>query len=281
MRELSPVGREDGRLLLVAGDGENFSVQVDENLLRTIEERALSDSNATSLSPREIQDAVRAGATVEDLAATSGVSAHLIERFAHPVLEELTHILELAKSIRVALPPDRFNEVLKKPFGELVEERLNQSGAHVLSWAAKRSENVIWLVTVEFEQVGNKSLATWTFDPKRYLLTPETSNASSLSNPNAPFDSPLGGMIKAKPEATASYPVEDEPMVTAGNLEAFRKRREQSEIVQLVPETPEPTSVSEISNEPESATEVKKGRPPMPSWDEIVRGTASDDEEAF
>lgn len=306
MRELNPVGRELDNLLLVSSDGEKFSVLIDETLTKTIKEHRVPDSRAADLSPREIQDAIRSGITVAELAESSGGSFDLIERFAHPVLEELSHMVDLAKSIRVELPADRFNDVEKRPFGEIVEGKLLQSGAKVTRWSAKRGENSVWEISVHFEQNRSIANATWTFDPRRYLLTPETSNAASLSTPTLNLDSPLGGF--AKPAVNAEP---DASVVTADKLEAFRKRREQAtsevEVVELVAETTEVDPeivlveeevafdlieeseaefVDEGSQEaPEEistpATETKKSRPPMPSWDQIVRGTQSDDGEAF
>ena len=299
MRELNPVGREDDSLLLVSADGERFQVRVDETLLRTIKEHKLPDSNATDLSPREIQDAIRSGATVAELAASSGGSLDLIERFAHPVLEELTHMVELATSVRVELPADRFNDVQKKPFGEIVEDKLFQAGASPAVWSAKRGENTLWEIKVSYTLGETEGFATWTFDPKRYLLTPESSNASALSTPSAVFDSPLAGSQRNLNQATTSE--DTASVVTADKLEAFRKRREQAETVEAIepevvlevteivvveeliepvsPDLGEEAQVEEV--EAPNPSETKRNRPPMPSWDQIVRGTQSDGDEAF
>ena len=299
MRELNPVGREDDSLLLVSADGERFQVRVDETLLRTIKEHKLPDSNATDLSPREIQDAIRSGATVAELAASSGGSLDLIERFAHPVLEELTHMVELATSVRVELPADRFNDVQKKPFGEIVEDKLFQAGASPAVWSAKRGENTLWEIKVSYTLGETEGFATWTFDPKRYLLTPESSNASALSTPSAVFDSPLAGSQRNLNQATTSE--DNASVVTADKLEAFRKRREQADSVEVIepevvlevteivvveeliepvsPDLGEEAQVEEV--EAPNPSETKRNRPPMPSWDQIVRGTQSDGDEAF
>jgi hypothetical protein len=299
MRELNPIGREDDSLLLVSADGERFQVRVDETLLRTIKEHKLPDSSATNLSPREIQDAIRAGSTVAELAASSGGSLDLIERFAHPVLEELTHMIELATSVRVELPADRFNDVQKKPFGEIVEDKLFQAGASQALWSAKRGENTLWEIRVSFTLGDNETFATWTFDPKRYLLTPETSNASALSTPSSVLDSPLAGSQRNPNPQNATE--ENASVVTADKLEAFRKRREQAETLDTVQPEPtvEPTEAL-VEEEPielvspdlgeeaqieeietPAPVETKRSRPPMPSWDQIVRGTQSDGDEAF
>ena len=292
MRELNPIGREQDLLLLTSSDGERFSVAIDDTLLKTIKENRLPDSNAVELSPRQIQDAIRGGATVIELAESSGGSIDLIERFAHPVLEELAHMVDLAKSIRIELPADRFNDVEKKPFGDVVELKLLQGGATNPRWSAKRGENTVWEISVHFDQSGEVGFATWTFDPRKYLLTPETPNAATLSTPNSNIDSPLAVSQKLVVEQVEH---QQASVVTADKLEAFRKRREQTEQIAVVAESePEEITVTEElsvevieeefgeeSQELPTITETKKTRPPMPSWDEIVRGTQSDDGDAF
>jgi hypothetical protein len=323
MRELNPIGREGNMLLLLGADGEQFSVAVDETLLRTIKEHKVPDVSGEPLSPRQIQDAIRAGESITAIAERSGTSLSLVERFAHPVLEELQHMVDLALSIRVELPADRFNEIEKKPFGEVVTQNLNNSGASDIRWSAKRSENSIWEVTVSYALNGSDGAATWTFDPRRYQLTPETSNAQALSKPGSEIDSPLRSTAKTvAPEHPSN--ANTDAVVTADKLEAFRSRRAKTEALEVVPEEPEvpadaaeepiaevvqitqvvelvPEDIGEesqlveeepqevveqepeIPSEPElkPAPEVKKSRAPMPSWDQIVRGTQSDDEEAF
>lgn len=301
MRELNPIGREQDSLLLISEDGEQFSVTVDDALMKTLKEHRVPDQSGVELTPREIQDAVRSGESITSIAERSGGRLSLIERFAHPVLEELQHMVELAQAVRVELPADRFNDVLKKNFGDIVEEKLIDAGADEIVWSAKRGENFIWEISVRYQQNGNTVAATWTFDPRKYLLTPETSNAAALSNPTSTIDSPLGARNKhVLPEVSSESTV-----VTADKLQAFRKRREQI-AVEPEPVVIEPVSIEIIEDfdpeigeesqalpteplvivevtEPEVETNShsKKTRAPMPSWDQIVRGTQADDDEAF
>lgn len=321
MRELNPIGRENDLLLLVSEDGEQFTVSIDETLTRTLKEHRVPDSSGEPLSPRQIQDAVRAGESISDISERSGTSLSLVERFAHPVLEELQHMVDLALSIRVELPADRFNEVVKKPFGEVVEENLSSTLATNVSWSAKRAENSVWEISVHYLLQGSNGSATWTFDPRRYQLTPETSNAQALSKPGSTIDSPLR---PAQKSVSAEHVTNGEPVVTADKLEAFRSRRAKAEAIEIAPTEVESELIPEPETELEHIAEVvqitqvvevvpedlgeetqelapeadeaiesaspevkstsdasKKSRAPMPSWDQIVRGTQSDDGEAF
>ena len=56
MRELNPIGREDSSLLLISEDGEQFTVSIDDTLMRTLKEHRVPDSSGEPLSPRQIQD---------------------------------------------------------------------------------------------------------------------------------------------------------------------------------------------------------------------------------
>jgi hypothetical protein len=280
MRELNPVGREDDLLLLTSEDGERFTVVVDETLMRTLKEHRVPDQSGVELSPRQIQDAIRSGETITSLAERSGGSLDLIERFAHPVLEELKHMIELAQAVRIELPADRFNDVVKKEFGEIVADKLRASGVKNVRWASKRGENTLWEISVHYTQNDAEGSATWSFDPKKYLLTPETANASALSNPSSAIDGPLA----YRPSPSVPNEEAEATVVTADKLQAFRLRREQQtgniEVVDAEIEIEEQAPVEPVVPD-EDLSVSKKTRAPMPSWDQIVRGTQSEDDDAF
>lgn len=50
-----------------------------------------------TLPPREIQQRIRSGASIQDLATETGMRPHLIEPYAHPILAERTHMAELGQ----------------------------------------------------------------------------------------------------------------------------------------------------------------------------------------
>jgi hypothetical protein len=206
----------------------------------------------------------------------------------------------------VEQPADRFNEVSKRQFGELIEEQLSQSKATEIRWSAKRGTNAIWEITVSFASGGETGVATWTFDPRKYLLTPETANAASLSSSGNKLDN-LHGPTTLQKNAKPVSVKEAVEVISEDNLLAFRSRRIQAqeivpdvlELKEISPEVPEeiaaaepgpsgseeqgPATAAESTNDSEESKpiEPKKVRAPMPSWDQIVRGTQSDDGEAF
>ncbi len=80
-----------------------FSLRVDDRLRAAMRGDKVA-SNQTDidievqnvLRPKEIQAKIRAGASVEQLAASAGVPVERVERFAHPVLLERARAAELA-----------------------------------------------------------------------------------------------------------------------------------------------------------------------------------------
>jgi len=98
MRELKVVGLDvDGkRLICEAPDsGDNFAIRVDNRLRAAVRgDKATSNQTeievevSSGLRPKEIQSRIRAGASVEQVAALAGEDIDRIRRFASPVLLE-------------------------------------------------------------------------------------------------------------------------------------------------------------------------------------------------
>ena len=104
MRALRVVGITEGGDVVLEDPGrrERFTVPADEQL------RAAARGDLTRLGqiaielesqlrPREIQARIRAGASVEQVAAAAGVPMQKIERFAYPVLLERSRTAEVAQ----------------------------------------------------------------------------------------------------------------------------------------------------------------------------------------
>ena len=262
MREIRFVSGDGESLTLETIEGEKLRLTVDDHVRDAIRKQP-SVSGDHVLSPREIQDAIRTGSTVAGLVAASGDSEEFISRFAKPVLEELEHMVASALAVRVEIEPDRFNEIRHREFGELILERLRNGGASGISWSASRETPLTWLICADFETMGGTGRATWTFDPRHVVLSPENETAVGLSNQGGFGDAPI-------PKLQAIVPTnEREPEAARDTsatdlLDAFKERREAA------------AAMVETQDEP-SPEAPKKGRAPMPSWDEIVFGAKSED----
>ena len=287
MREVTFIGSNGSELVLEASDGEKLSLKIDEQL-RSAVRLAPSQKASGTITPREIQDAVRAGATIAQIVASSGAEEDFVTKFATPVLEELEHMVSLALSVRVEVGTDRFNEMQFAEFGDLISERVRVGNGKNLAWSAHRETPSTWQIRAVYEIDGSSGEAVWIFDPRKFTLSPENSSAIALGNSHTPADRFIPESVSLHPAAGSA--VRDEnPADEATLLDAFRARRDAAAAAAAEAEIETETAneiVAETESEPNTepepvvdseATTTKKGRAPMPSWDEIVFGAKSDD----
>lgn len=154
MAVLRVVGVDADHLLLVDPDGGGHRVVIDGALHDTL--RQASRVGTSRLSPREIQDRLRAGDTLEEVAQAAGVSAERIRRWEGPILAERARTVELAQRTRYARPHDG---AVSGPLGRLVTAHLDQVGL-VGDWDARRGPDGAWMVVVTHA----KGQAAWRFD---------------------------------------------------------------------------------------------------------------------
>lgn len=290
MRELRFVSGDGDYLNVETQDGERMRLPVDDSVKAAVRLPS-SKPVETAISPREIQDAIRSGATVAELVKKSGAGIDYITKFATPVLEELEHMVASALSVRIEIEPDRFNEARTREFGELVGERLLNGGASGIAWTATRTSPFTWDIRANFETMGGQGVAIWTFDPRSFTLTAENETAVGLTSKGGFGDSPIPKLRVIEPSAATNSAAEpdakqDAPAPTE-LLDAFRQRREAAvqapaaEVIEAedldVDVTPEVEQEATEAVDEETKTETKKGRAPMPSWDEIVFGSKTED----
>lgn len=338
MTELRLNGNDGEYLLLESLTGEQFKVHIDDSLRSAIKSSSSRTISSVQLTPREIQAEIRSGATVDELVARSGDPRNYIEKFAAPVLDELTHVIASALSVRISIAGDRYNDISHIEFGEIIASRLEASGVTESNWSACRDENHQWLVSVNFVRDGSIAAATWSFDPKRLLLSPENETAITLSTQNSLGETTFAKLRPAPaPEVAAvetdspsnnftesladtqlvetSIPIgrsndiamanriaevagENEELATTTDLlDALKKKREERNSRQA--EQPEPSAATQTIDvvaepqasentvdegptngdyEPKPAPTRRNGRPSIPSFDEIVQGTKSEEE---
>ena len=340
MQDIRLVDNDGEYLNLETQGGEKFRLVLDDTLRSAIKRDTSSQLDTVSISPREIQDEVRAGATAEEVAEKHSVPLDYVEKFALTVVDEIGHIIASAQTVRISVEADRYSEATQVEFGEILEGRLKKSGAKNVAWSATKVEGSPWVVSVSYELSDGGKSAVWSFDQRKLVLSPENEAAVKLSagdfsaNTSAPklkqveaststtkvielprveleppvIDTPVFvpvpevTTVSSIEELTRSSLQEVEEVVqartpeelspTADLLEALRKKRAaaNSIVEELVESLPapitegliEPPIVEEVAGTEEQdaapiAPAAKKGRPSMPSWDEIVFGTKADD----
>jgi hypothetical protein len=169
-------------LVLEAQDGQKFRLLIDDTIRSSVKREKMQQLDSVSITPREIQEEIRNGATIDQLIAESGATFEFIEKFAAPVIAELEHIVSSALSVRLTIAGDRYNDSTQIEFGEIITGRLITSGASAISWVAKKIEPNNWHIVANYALNGIAGSATWSFDPRRLTLSPESETAVTLSS---------------------------------------------------------------------------------------------------
>ena len=204
-----------------------------------------------SMSPREIQTRIRAGADVHALAAESGTSLERIMAFAVPILQERSHIATRARAtlVRRAAGVGALEDI--------VTARLQPLGVTSLDteWDARRLDDGRWEVHLSYPTKEGPRVATWLFDAKSSVLSPLDDEAHWLLG--EPVGSPAPVTEHATHQTRPTLPMFRK--VEGDNVVPMKRREERAE---------------DDDGEP---TRKSPGRKPVPSWDEILFGSPTDE----
>jgi Protein of unknown function (DUF3071) len=167
---------------------ERFILPVDETLqaalrgdLPRLEE--IETKLESQMRPREIQARIRAGASVEQVAAAAGAPRERIEPFAHAVLLERSHLAQLARRAH----PVHANGPDVRTLEELVTEAFRQRGhdAGSVTWDSWRGDDGKWVVALRWRAGRSDNQARWTFHPGAHggTVTAIDDHATDLIDP--------------------------------------------------------------------------------------------------
>jgi hypothetical protein len=173
MRALRVVGITEGggEISVILEDParhERFTVPADEQL-RAAARGDLSRLGQiaieleSQLRPREIQARIRAGASVEQVAAAAGVPLQKIERFAYPVLLERSRTAEVAQRAH----PVRSDGPDTRMLGDVVAHTFGLRGQEYgdAEWDSWKGEDGRWVVALSWRAGRSDNRAHWTFQP--------------------------------------------------------------------------------------------------------------------
>ena len=139
MRDLRYLGSDGDLLLLEDSEGQKFRLLLDQTLRSAIRNELPQMLDQPRLSPREIQEEIRVGRSIEEIVQASGAPVDYVMKFAQPVLDELNHAVLNALTVRLEVPGDRFNNPTTREFGEIIKARLAASGAGIEKWSAMKA----------------------------------------------------------------------------------------------------------------------------------------------
>lgn len=298
MADLRITGVSIGHLELEAPDGSKHTLEITEDLLKALKSRKPLDASA-AITPREIQEQIRLGKSIDQLLIANPADEDAIRKFGAPIVAELNHVVSLARNVRLNLATDRFADPSKIEFGLVMDDRLVANGASNLAWTSRKSTDGQWLVTVSF-QIGNeRSFATWSFNAKQLLLTPENQTAIQLSNgmtltlqknSNERFTQPA----EQEPTTSFIHPVIEQNVVVESpaplsvvpeiidevNHNALAAQEETSTrpTLRVLPEEPEPIYTTDYLDEPlDEAIEPESEIVHEPDVEPEVETTAMED----
>lgn len=259
MRELMLIGLDvDGKNIICEGGdpADKFLIRVDDRLRAAVRgDRPRAGQNTRDnevrgvLSPKDIQARIRAGASVEELAETSGMDITKIDRFAHPVLLERQRAAELATAAHPVLADGPTVETLL----ETVTTALASRGlsAEATSWDAWRAEDGRWTVRMSWHAGRSENVAHFRFTPGSHggTVTAIDEAASELVDPE--FERPL------RPVAAVAQ-LEFEQTAVAAPAGA------PGPVANQTPAQP--------------ATKRGKRKPEIPAWEDVLLGVRTSGE---
>ncbi|CAN7608376.1 septation protein SepH [Mycolicibacterium frederiksbergense] len=308
MRELKVVGLDvDGkRLICEAPDsGDNFAIRVD-NRLRAAVRGDKATSNQTEievevspgLRPKEIQSRIRAGASVEQVAALAGEDIDRIRRFANPVLLERSRAAELATAAHPVLSDGpSVLTLLETITTALISRGLDPNATN---WDAWRNEDGRWTVQLAWKAGKSDLQAHFRFTPGSHggTVVAFDDSAAELIDPS--FARPLRPVA-----AVAQLDFEVAPVAVHAPVHPSQTPVHPSQVV-LPPQAPAPVAAAppvaspappapapapapqaapatagtegEMDDEPAPAApkrRARKAKPSVPAWEDVLLGVRS------
>ncbi|WKD58923.1 septation protein SepH [Corynebacterium caspium] len=137
-----------------------------------------------TMRPREIQDRIRAGASIAELAELMGVAPSRVEPFAHPVLLERARMVDVAK----ASHPVRDDGPAKLSLAEILATAFTARGANFAEakWDSYRNSSNQWTVAVRWSMGQSENIATWVLQnhmSQTATTLPSNDMAADLTDP--------------------------------------------------------------------------------------------------
>jgi hypothetical protein len=285
MQELTFVGlSEDGsRLLLALPDGRRFALPIDERLRAATRGSARPGQLAipTEASrPKDVQARLRAGATAEEVAESSGWPISRVEAFAVPVMQERSYVSQRARASMIRYQDGEL------PLEDVVAHRLAERAVDVsdFRWDAWRGEDGRWTILLAYPAGRGDQVATWLFDMESRTLQPVDEEAAWLTEyraPLAPEHPAVTDDEDHEPSATAqvvSLPAKDRTSDVEGSRHPALRRQQADQSTTVQTQSGSSAAAGpEEQQEPRDRPRSKRAT--VPSWDEILFGGSGEDEQ--
>lgn len=183
------------------------------------------------LSPREIQQLLREGKSVDDVAKRAGVDEAWVDRFLGPVLEERAGVIRRTQEAyqrraRLGASGVPIGVAVRR---NLEARRANERTLQQLddSWEARRMGSGIWRVKLRFSHRGRRLVADWELGKDSAEIRPRNKLASELGwrPPSEEAGPPPRGAPRPRPEPVPDAPEEAEDGDVAPRTEGSTPKR--------------------------------------------------------
>lgn len=224
-------------------------------------------SSPMNLRPREIQDRIRAGSSIRQLAEEMGVTEARVDPFAHPVLLERARVAELAKQAH----PVRDDGPAKLTLAEVLATAFAARGAELSAavWDAYRDSSGQWVIRVSWQAGHSDNVAEWTFQ-NHTTSTPtavaRNGVAADLTDPD--FVEPVRSLTSIGSRGSRYYEDLGEPEPQAEPVDPDHPREE----IAAVPDEPESEPEELQEPEPEQAPQKRRRKAVTPHWEDVLLG---------
>jgi hypothetical protein len=171
----------------------------------------------SSLTPREMQDRIRSGWSVDEVAAEAGVDLDWVGRFAAPVLAEVRQVVEQGRAAVYDKP--RFGPS-SMPLGASVRRNILDRGVQLTAedlddcWSAYQIDEEVWVLRFEYVSRGRSQEAEWVYDVDGEELTSRNRLGSQL-----------GHVARGRPRRPAATAVPAMPKPSANVVRAAKAAR--------------------------------------------------------
>lgn len=221
------------------------------------------------LSPREIQDRIRSGQTVEELIEYSGMQPRKIESFAYPVLAERARIAELGKQSK----PRRIDGPAKLSLWEILATAFAARGQELAdaSWDAYRDPSGQWIVTVTWNVGHTTNVAEWSYQAEGLsaLTIARNELAAELIDPD--FARRNRDLAPQANRAADTADTSEMPAAWQSSAEPQRGHGEQ-DVPSQSDAADDDIDEAEFLQHPDVEQPKRKKKTVMPSWEDVLLG---------
>ena len=269
MRELTLIGLDVAGKHVICEGGQptdKFLIPVDDRLRAAVRgDRSRlgqkpDDGAKGVLRPRDIQARIRAGASVEELAESSGMDPMKIERFANPVLLERSRAAELATAAHPVLADGpAVATLLETVTAALAARGLSSESTN---WDAWRAEDGRWTVRMSWHAGLSENFAHFRFTPGAHggTVTAIDEAASELIDPD--FERPLR---RVAPVAQLEF--EEQTVITTTVT---------ASVAPVAAVAQDPALPAQPGQAKAGQTKrAAKRKPEIPAWEDVLLGVRS------